>query len=79
MSLTGCNHLTTVVGLGTKSCELDIIPSNKLLKGVLDTILPAITHLLNESLTQGVFARAWNVAIIRPLLKKKSLDLVTNN
>ena len=31
------------------------------------------------SLTQGVFSNKWKIAIVRPLLKKASLDLIHKN
>ena len=59
--------------LATKSCELDIIPT-KLLKKVLDHLLPTITKIINMSLHKGLFVPTWITAVIRPLLKKTGLD-----
>ena len=60
------------------TCELDIIPSH-ILKQHLSPLLPVITNILNMSLEQGVFPDAWKHAVIKPLLKKKGLELVLNN
>ena len=62
----------------TKSCKLDVLPT-KLLKECIDSILPAITNLVNMSLQDGVFASGWKTSIIRPLLKKPNLDLISSN
>ena len=51
----------------------------KLLKEILDTVLPIITKIINSSLEQGTFAARWKTAIIRPLIKKAGLDLTANN
>ena len=64
--------------LSKKTCELDCMPT-KLLKEILDTILPVITQIINSSLEQGTFAACWKTAIIRPLFKKAGLDLIANN
>ena len=67
-----------ISSLATKSCELDIMPS-KLLKEVLPEILPIITRIVNLSLVNGVFTDSWKVAIIRPLIKKLGLELISSN
>jgi Reverse transcriptase (RNA-dependent DNA polymerase) len=51
----------------------------KLLKEVIDTVLPIITKIINSSLEQGTFAARWKTAVIRSLIKKAGLDLTTNN
>ena len=60
----------------TKGCELDPI-SNKLFKEIAPNNLPLITRIVNLSLKEGVFADNWKVAIIRPLLKKVGMELIT--
>ena len=57
----------------TKSCELDILPT-KLLKECIDEVLPAITVIVNRSLTSGVVPPCFKKAIVKPLLKKPDLD-----
>ena len=47
----------------TKSCEQDAIPT-KILKVILDGVLPTLTRIINASFQQGVFAEAWKIFII---------------
>src|SRR5438132_3076095 len=54
------------------SCPLDIIPT-KLLKSCLDSLIVPITHLINLSLSEGVFPETYKRAVVSPLLKKHSL------
>ena len=56
-----------------KTCTLDPLPAS-LLSSVIDDLLPYITSIVNESLTSGYFPTALKTAIVRPLLKKPSLD-----
>ena len=51
-----------------KSCELDAIPTN-LLKEILPSCIETITHIVNTSLTKGIFANNWKTAIVHPYLK----------
>ena len=46
---------------------------------VLVPLLPAITKIINLSLTSGQFAEEWKCALINPLLKKLGLDLLFSN
>ena len=57
----------------TKSCELDSIPT-WLLKQCGDGIIPSMTSIINMSLESGVVPRCFKKALVRPLLKKPSLD-----
>ena len=59
---------TTIMGMKTKSCELDFLPTS-LLKKTLPHVINTITNIINVSLEQGVFPDSWKTAIIRPLLK----------
>ena len=61
-----------------KSCEIDPIPM-KLLKEILPPVIEPITKIVNTSLQQGIFSKHWNIAVIRPLLKKIGLELITSN
>ena len=54
------------------TCSLDIIPT-RLLKTCADALAPPIAHLINLSLSEGVFPDEFKHAIILPLLKKPSL------
>ena len=56
-----------------KSCVLDPLPT-WLLKANLLPLIPAITSIVNCSLRTGVFPGKLKEAIIRPCLKKPSLD-----
>ena len=64
-----------VKSMATKSCEMDVLPTT-LLKDNLDHLIGLLTKLVNTSLKQGVYAKSWKTAIVRPLLKKTGL--VTN-
>uniref|UniRef100_A0AAY4AM17 Reverse transcriptase domain-containing protein n=2 Tax=Denticeps clupeoides TaxID=299321 RepID=A0AAY4AM17_9TELE len=55
------------------TCSLDPIPSH-LLQSIQPTILSALTHVLNSSLTTGTFPTAFKQAVITPLLKKPTLN-----
>ena len=57
----------------TKSCQLDPIPT-WLLKENLDHVLPLLTSIVNQSLSTGTFPKGAHSSIIKPLLKKPSLD-----
>ena len=56
-----------------KSCELDPIPTMLLYEN-LDILMPTITNIINTSLTTGIVPPDLKTAIVRPLLKKLSLD-----
>ena len=58
---------------GRKSCALDPIPASVLM-GCLDLLLSFITKVVNFSLQHGVMARDMKEALLKPLLKKVSLD-----
>ena len=55
------------------SCSLDPIPTPLLVES-LDQLLPTITHIVNESLSSGAVPTSCKSAVIKPLLKKPSLD-----
>ena len=65
-------------GMPTKSCESDAIPTS-LLKEILLTVAPSLAKIINISLEHGIFAAAWKIAILRPLLKQVGLDLISSN
>ena len=67
-----------IQGMSTKSCECDAIPTS-LLKEILLAVAPSLAKISNISLEHGIFAASWKVAIIRPLLKKVGLDLISSN
>ena len=55
------------------SCPLDPIPTPLLLE-CLDVLLPSITQIINDSLQSGVVPSLFKSAIVKPLLKKPTLD-----
>ena len=56
-----------------KSCELDPLPTC-LLKECFGTLLPVVTRMVNTSLSTSEMPSIFKKALIRPLLKKPSLD-----
>ena len=62
-----------ILNAPVKSCELDPLPTY-ILRQCLDPLLPLITAIVNESLTQACFPSAFKKAIVRPLLKKANLN-----
>ena len=56
-----------------KTCELDSLPSS-LLAELTDDLLPSFTSVINDSLLTGSFPSVFKSAVVRPLLKKNSLD-----
>ena len=56
---------------------LSIIYTNA--KYVLEACLSAITQIINMSLTNGEFCENWKVAVVKPLLKKPGLNLISKN
>ena len=57
----------------TKSCELDSMPI-WLLKQCGDGIIPSMNSIINMSLESGVVPGCFKKALVRPMLKKPSLD-----
>ena len=55
------------------SCDLDPIPT-ALLCDHIDLLLPSITRILNDSLATGIVPTDFKTALVKPLLKKSSLD-----
>ena len=53
-----------------KSCEFDPIPTTLL----YDILLPTIANIINTSLTTGIVPSGLKTAVVKPLLKKPSLD-----
>lgn len=63
----------SIMSSKSKSCELDPIPT-WLLKDSINILLPTITTITNTSLEQGTFPLQLKRSIVRPLIKKTSLD-----
>ena len=78
--MTQQQELKTLNQLKTKSCELDTMPTH-IFKQIAPNIagLSYITKIVNLSLGDGDFCRSWKVAVVRPLLKKLSLELINPN
>ena len=60
-----CMHKTT--------CSSDPFPT-KLLMDHLEAIIDTILHIVNLSLTTGVFPTSCKLSIVVPLIKKNGLD-----
>ena len=76
--LTESEVHTVIMRMKNKHCKLDTIPTS-ILKQILEACLPAITQIVNMSLTNGEFCKNWKVAVIKPLLKKPGLNLISKN
>jgi hypothetical protein len=61
-----------------KQCDLDPLPTS-LLKECLEDSLPLITKIINTSLSLGDVPPEMKKAIVKPLLKKKGLELIYKN
>ena len=66
LSETQCYKI--IMEMQSTTCELDIIPT-EFLKKVLKHCIPAITKVVNLSLSSGHFFEDWKLAIVRPLIK----------
>ena len=62
----------------TKTCELDELPTS-ILKKILPIASPLITKIVNASLTSREFNTKWKTAVVRPLIKKISLQVIKPN
>ena len=76
--LSTSDVMKIIFGMKTKSCEIDPIPM-KLLKEILPSVIEPITKIANTSLQQEIFSKHSKIAVIRPLLKKIGLELITSN
>jgi hypothetical protein len=56
------------------TCPLDPLPTPLLVEN-LDVLLPALTQIVNDSLSSGVFPSLFKTALVKPLLKKLNLDV----
>ena len=65
--------LKIINSASAKSCELDPIPTTLLYEN-LDILLPTIMNIISTSLTASIAPHDLKTAIIKPLLKKPSLD-----
>ena len=60
------------------TCDLDPIQSS-IIKKYSHLFAPVITKIINTSLSTGLFATSWKTAIVKPLLKKPSLEHIKKN
>ena len=68
----------TVLGSPSKSCEAYPIYT-ELLKKILPSIIELLIKLVNESLQSGEFPDDLKEALVKPLLKKITLELIKKN
>ena len=69
-----CDEIRKVILTSTnKSCPLDPLPTH-LLKDCLEELLPAITAIINASLSSSTVPVSFKKAAVTPLLKKATLD-----
>ena len=67
-----------IMSMASKLCQIDPVPTN-LLKEILPQVIKPITKIINASFELGVFASQWKVVIVKLLLKKMGLELITSN
>ena len=73
-SLITLDQLTKLIsGSKPTTCILDPIPT-KLLKEILPLINSTLLNTINLSLSSGYVPRSFRIAVIKPLLKKPTLD-----
>ena len=66
--------LNVINSMQAKTCGSDPVPSS-VLKDLAPYIIREITTIVDVSIREGVFAKKWKIAIIKPLLKKISWAL----
>ena len=64
---------TVVQEMPQKSCDLDPIPTS-VLYDCLDEIIPMVISIMNKSLSSGIVPQCFKHVLVKPLLKKASLD-----
>ena len=62
-----------IIRSNSKSCALDPIPTS-LLKSLLPVLLPTICEIVNKSLMENAMPQTLKEAIVKPLIKKPTLD-----
>ena len=66
------------LGMPSKSCELDTVPTT-FLKKVFKNCLPSIAKIVNLSLDTGEFLERWKSAVMWPFIKAISKGTVKTN
>ena len=64
---------TVVQEMPKKSCELDPVPTS-VLYDCLDKIILILTSIMHKSLSSGIVPQCIKHTLVKPLLKKASLD-----
>ena len=80
-SNTACSVLTSIrkevhnilKKTAQKTCKLDQLPASLLYENT-DLLLPALTNVINRSLLSGEVPSEFKAAVVKPVLKKTSLD-----
>ena len=67
-ALTESQLYRIIMEMPSRTCELDLIPT-EFLKKVLVHCIPTVTKVINLSLSTGYFYEEWKLAIVRPLIK----------
>ena len=67
-------EITSICGTTDKTCVLDHLPANQL-RDNITSIVSVIKMITNTSLDEAVMPRPLKHTIVRPLLKKQSLDI----
>ena len=77
--LTTTAKISNILGITSKACILDPLPTKQLSDNV-ESMVPSITYVTNASLENTVMSVLLKHAIVRPLLKKQSLnkDILSN-
>ena len=70
--------LSMIKSMAEKTCDSDPLPSN-VFKDHAPHIIDIIMELVNTSKSEGIFINNWKTVIIKPLLKKLGLELITIN
>lgn len=60
--------------MSSATCELDPIPTKFVKDQCQEALIPSITKIVNESLSTGICPSIFKNALVKPLLKKPSLD-----
>ena len=76
---TDTEEIKTIIAnlLNKNSTEYDGI-SNKLLKGIKNSILTPLVIIFNQSMSQGVFPTAMKEAAVVPLFKSENTEILNN-
>ena len=72
LTLSGMKAI--INSMPSKTCELDPFPTS-LMKQCSDVLIPAILHIINLFLINGIFPEVFKQACVIPLLKSEVLDV----